>query len=317
MPSADPPTLEAAAGVPELAEAEPVSPRVATAPASGALLMLGAVLCFSAMIVCVKLVGQGVPEVQKILIRSAVVIPLLWWMIRRRGLSPWGKRPGLLLARGSLGFLGMWAYFASATHLPLGNALLLTHISPIPAALFAWWFLGERPGRGLWLASTACLLGVALIARPTPHAPLLASGIALLSAVGNGATYTVVRAATRLDHPLVVVFALTAVCAPVTAVLVALGGWVEPTPAQWWLLAGMTAASIVAQILMTMGMARLPASRATNFFFLGPVLALVWGPLLGDPALHALDWLGALLVVSSVLGLAIARGREARAARAL
>ena len=83
-----------------------------------------------------------------------------------------------------------------------------------------------------------------------------------------------------------------------------------------WLLAGMTAASIVAQILMTMGMARLPASRATNFFFLAPVLALVWGPLLGDPALQPLDWLGAALVVSSVLGLALARGREASAARA-
>ena len=156
---------------------------------------------------------------------------------------------------------------------------------------------------------------MAFIARPTEHAPLLASGIALLSAVGNGATYTVVRAATRHDHPLVVVFALTAVCAPVTAVMVALGGWVAPTPEQWWLLAGMTAASIVAQILMTMGMARLPASRATNFFFLGPVLALVWGPLLGDPALHALDWLGAALVVSSVLGLALARGRGPAAER--
>jgi len=314
MPSADPPTLQPDAGVPELAEAEPVSPAVAPAPASGSLLMVGAVLCFSAMIVCVKLVGKEVPESEKILVRSAIVIPILLVMIRRRGLSPWGNRPGLLLARGSLGFLGMWAYFASATHLPLGNALLLTHVSPIPSALFAWWFLGERPGRGLWAASTACLLGVALIARPTSHAPLLASGIALLSAVGNGATYTVVRAATRLDHPLVVVFALTAVCAPASAVLVLLGGWVAPTPVQWWLLAGMTAASIVAQILMTMGMARLPASRATHFFFLGPVLALVWGPLLGDPALQPLDWLGAALVVGSVVGLAALRRREPAAA---
>jgi drug/metabolite transporter (DMT)-like permease len=302
---ADPPTLQPAAGVPELAEAEPLSPQLRTAPASGSLLMLGAVLCFSAMIVCVKQVGRDVPEAQKILIRSAVVIPLLLWAIRRRGLSPWGTRPGLLLARGSLGFLGMWAYFASATHLPLGNALLLTHVSPIPSALFAWWFLHEKPGRGLWLASAACLLGVALIARPTDHAPLLASGIALFSALGNGATYTVVRAATRYDHPLVVVFALTAVCAPVTAVMVAVGGWVAPTAEQWWLLAGMTLTSIVAQILMTMGMARLPASRATNFFFLGPVLALVWGPLLGDPALQPLDWLGAALVMGAVVGLAL------------
>jgi drug/metabolite transporter (DMT)-like permease len=293
------------------AVAPAVSPR---ASISGAVCMLGAVLCFSAMIVCVKLIGPGVPEPEKILIRSVAVVPLLLWMILRRGLSPWGTQPRLLLARGSLGFLGMWAYFASATHLPLGNALLLTHVSPIPAALFAWWLLKERPGRGLWVASAFCLAGVALIARPTQHAPLFGSGIALLSAVGNGLTYTVVRAATRRDHPLVVVFALTAVCVPASALLLLVDGWVAPTPAQWGLLAVLTVAAILAQILMTMGMARLPASRSTNFFFLGPILGLVWGQLLGDPALTLLDGLGAACVLSGVIGLAAAGRTRAQPA---
>jgi drug/metabolite transporter (DMT)-like permease len=278
---------------------------------SGAACMLGAVLGFSAMIVCVKLIGPGIPEAEKILIRSATVVPLLLWMMARRGLSPWGTQPRLLLARGMLGFLGMWAYFASATHLPLGNALLLTHVSPIPAAIFAWWLLREKPAAGLWVASLACLAGVACIARPTEHAPLLASGIALLSAVGNGLTYTVVRAATRRDHPLVVVFALTIICVPASALLLLLDGWVVPTATQWWLLGALTASAILAQILMTMGMARLTASRSTNFFFLGPVLGLLWGQLLGDPRLHALDWLGAGLVLGGVVGLALVSRRPA------
>ncbi len=283
----------------------------ASAPGStsGIACMVAAVVCFSIMAVFVKLAGPAIPDYEKILIRSVAVIPVLLWMIRRRGLSPWGRRPDLLLARGSLGFLGMWAYFVSITRLPLGNAVLLTHASPIFSALFAARFLGERPGRGVWIAGAVCLLGVAFVARPTVHAPLLASGIALLSAVGNGATYTVVRAATRHDHPLVVVFALTAVCAPVTAALCLLWGWVWPTPEQWWLLAGMTLASIVAQVLMTVGMSRLTTSRATNIFFLGPLLAVAWGQALGDPALQALDLLGAALVVGGVLGLAAARGR--------
>lgn len=314
MPADDEPIP---AALPELVASASSAAESSRASVSGAACMLGAVLCFSGMIVCVKVIGPGVPEPEKILIRSAAVIPLLVWAIRRRGLSPWGTRPNLLLARGSLGFLGMWAYFASATHLPLGNALLLTHVSPIPAALFAWWLLREKPGRGLWVASAFCLLGVVLIARPTPQAPLLASGIALLSAVGNGLTYTVVRAATRHDHPLVVVFALTAVCVPASALLLLYYGWVEPTPQQWWLLAALTLAAIAAQVLMTEGMARLPASRATNFFFLGPVLAIVWGQMLGDPALTAFDWLGAALVLGGVVGLAaLGRMRPAQAAGA-
>jgi len=304
------------ATLPEVAAAaaEPAPPRADHAR-SGVLFMVAAVLAFSVMVVCVKLVGREVPEHQKILVRSAVVLPVLWWLIRRKGLSPWGVKPRLLVARGTLGFAGMWAYFWSATHLPLGNAVLLTHASPIFAAWFAERFLGERAGRGIWLASAVCLAGVALVARPAPHAPLLASAIALLSAVGNGATYTVVRAATRHDDPLVVVFALIAVCAPVTAVATAVTGWVAPTPGQWWLLAGMTLSSVVAQVLMTEGMARLPASRSTNVFFLGPVIAIVWGQFLGDPPLHALDLAGAGLVVGGVLGLAWSRTRAPQAAR--
>lgn len=304
------------ATLPELAAAaaDPAPPRVDHAR-RGIAFMVASVVCFSIMVVCVKLVGLPVPgeprvsEHQMILVRSATVLPVLWWLIRRKGLSPWGVKPRLLVARGTLGFAGMWAYFLSATHLPLGNAVLLTHASPIFAAWFAQRWLGERAGRLTWLASALCLCGVGLVARPTEEAPLLWSAIALLSAVGNGATYTVVRAATRHDDPLVVVFALIAVCAPVTAVATLVTGWVAPSPEQWWLLAGMTLSSVVAQVLMTEGMARLPASRSTHVFFLGPVLAIAWGQALGDPALHALDWAGAALVVGGVLGLAWLKGR--------
>jgi drug/metabolite transporter (DMT)-like permease len=44
-------------------------------------------------------------------------------------------------------------------------------------------------------------------------------------------------------------------------------------------------------------------------FFLGVVLAVIWGQLLGDPPLHALDWAGALLIGVSILALAVLRGR--------
>jgi drug/metabolite transporter (DMT)-like permease len=60
---------------------------------------------------------------------------------------------------------------------------------------------------------------------------------------------------------------------------------------------------------MTVAFQSVPAGRATNLFFLAPVLALVWGQSLGDPALTPLDWVGAGLVLGSVVALAVARGR--------
>jgi drug/metabolite transporter (DMT)-like permease len=286
---------------------------------SGLLCMALAVLCFSIMAVCVKLLGPGMPAHEKIFVRTLVTVPVILWMLRRQGLSPWGNNRGLLLARGALGFIGMLAYFASLAALPIGNAALLTGASPIFAAYFASRFLGERAGRAAVATTAVCMVGVALVARPEAHAPLLASAIALGSAVINGATYTVVRATARSEHHLVVVLALVLVSLPVTAVMCALA-LVLPDPQAWWvwpqgveqwaLLAGMTAASIAAQILMTLGMQRETASRATNMFFLGVVLALVWGQFLGDPPLEILDLAGAALIVGSIAALAWARGRQ-------
>ena len=304
---------EAAASVAEPLEPGGLVPGPPAPPAagpSGMACMALSVVFFSGMGVCVKLLGPGIPAHEKILLRSAATIPVLLLMLRRRGLSPWGNNRRLLFLRGALGMVGMWAYFASLAALPLGNAVLLTHTSPIFSALIAWWALGERPPRGLAWASLLCLLGVAFVARPTAHAPLLASAIAFLSAIGNGATYTTVRATGRHDHHLVVVLWLPLVCLPVTAAL-AVGRWVAPTPGQWWLLAVMTVLSIVAQILMTIGMQRETASRSTNMFFLGVVLAMLWGQLLDDPPLGWPELLGAGAIVGGIVALNAGRLRRA------
>ena len=275
---------------------------------SGLTCMVLAVLDFSAMAACVKVLGPRIPSHEKIFLRSIATVPVLLVMIRRVGLSPWGTDRRLLLLRGSFGCAGMWAYFVSLAHLPMGNAVLLTHASPIFSAYFASRFLGERAGRAVWVASAVCLAGVALVARPSANAPLLFTAIAFGSAAVNGATYTIVRASAKTDHHLVVALSLPLVCAVVMGGMTAFE-WVTPTEREWLLLLLMTAASIVAQIFMTMGIQRETASRATNVFFLGPVLAVIWGPLLGDPPMQAHEWAGALLITASIVALALARGR--------
>lgn len=273
---------------------------------NGLACMALAVLFFSFMNVCIKLLGAGIPVQETVFVRSAATIPIVLWMIRRRGLSPLGNSRKFLLLRGTFSTLGMLTYFACVGRLPLGNAILLTQASPIFAAWFAAKFLHERPGRALVIASTLCAIRLTLVARPTADAPIEWSVVALLSCVLNGATYTIVRASSRQDHHLVVVFALPAVAAPVCAALTAFH-FVLPDARQWLLLAGVTAASIVAQIFMTMGMQRETAGRATNMFFLGVILNLGWGQLLGDPPIgHALLF-GAALILSGVVVVALGK----------
>lgn len=292
----------------ETPEAEARAGATATVGLPGLWCMVLAVLGFSAMAVCVKLIGPRIPSHEKILLRSIATVPVLLWMIRRAGLSPWGTDRRILLLRGSFGCAGMLAYFVSLAHLPLGNAVLLTHASPIFSAYFASRFLGERAGRAVWIASSACLAGVALVAWPTPHAPLFYTAIAFGSAAVNGATYTIVRASAKSEHHLVVALSLPLICLPVTGLMTALD-WVTPDAREWLLLGLMTAASIAAQIFMTMGIQRETAGRATNVFFLGVVLAVIWGQVLGDPPLALHEWAGALLISLSILALALVRGR--------
>ncbi len=276
---------------------------------NGLVCMVLAVAFFSLMNVCIKLLGSAMPAHETVFVRSAATIPVMLFLIRREGLSPLGTSRHsrrLLLLRGTFGSLGMLTYFACIANLPLGNAILLTQASPIFAAWFAARFLGERAGAPLVFASCVCVAGLAIVAKPSEHAPLLWSAVALSSCVLNGATYTIVRASSRQDHHLVVVLALPAVAAPICAVLTAFH-FVVPDARQWLLLAGVTAASIVAQIFMTMGIQRETAGRATNMFFLGVILNLAWGQLLGDPPIHWHLLLGAALILTGVVAVALSK----------
>src|SRR5689334_19954748 len=76
-------TVKRHAPMPDVLSAE--RPRAAPAadasePApllSGLACMALAVLCFSLMAVCVKVLGQGIPAHEKIFVRTAVTIPVL------------------------------------------------------------------------------------------------------------------------------------------------------------------------------------------------------------------------------------------------
>lgn len=294
---------EDVAGVADRAEAPPAdadradAPGVAPSPRAlpGLACMALAVFLFSIMAVSVKLLGPRIPAHEKILLRSVPALLHALWLLRRRGEAAREVFRRLPLLRGLFGAFGMWLYFLSIANLPLGNAVLLTHLSPLFAAAFAARFLGERVGRVLPIAAALCVLGVAAIARPTPHAPLLFSGVALLCAISNGGTYTLLRAAASRHPPMVVVLALPLVATPCTLVA-SLFHWVPPGPRDWILIAVMIVTSIAAQMLMTLAMRREAAGPASMVFFLGVVLAVAWGQVLGDPALHALDFVGVALV---------------------
>lgn len=271
----------------------------AGAPTRGLHFIVFAVLLFSLMAVCVKLLGTAIPTHEKILLRSIPTIAIVLWWLRSRGEDPRRVFERVPLLRGASGAIGLFAYYLSLTRLPMGNAVLLTNLSPVFAATFAFFFLREPIGRVLPIAGGLCLLGVAAISRPSADAPMLITSLALLGAASKGATYTLLRAG-RKHPPLILVLALPLVSAPIMLVA-SLFHWVWPDPRQWLLIAGMTATSIAAQVFLTVGMRREAAGPASTMFFLGVILAMAFGQLLGDPALTLWDVGGVALIAGGLL----------------
>jgi drug/metabolite transporter (DMT)-like permease len=83
------------------------------------------------------------------------------------GDSPLGRRRGLLLVRGTLGFGSITCFFYACQLLPIADATCLTFLGPLIVALLSPCILGERLTAATAVVIPLCCAGVALITRPS------------------------------------------------------------------------------------------------------------------------------------------------------
>jgi drug/metabolite transporter (DMT)-like permease len=273
----------------------------------GLRLMIASAFFFSVMSLMVKLGGQTMPSQMLVFARAAVALIMSYAELRWRGISPRGNHPGPLVARGVLGFFGLTCFYWSVTHLPLSEATVIQHLSPLLTTLLAGLFLRERVGPRELLALCVSLVGVALIARPAfifgqqavRHDPVVIA-VALLAVVVSSCAYTMVRSLKGKEDPLVVVFYFPLVATPL-AVVPAVMVWRWPLWWEWLILIGIGVFTQLAQLCMTRGLHLESAARAMSMNYLQIVFAFGWGILLlhERPDLWALA--GTALILSSAL----------------
>jgi drug/metabolite transporter (DMT)-like permease len=173
-------------------------------------LMLGATLAFVGMQAVVKIARQGGMDPTEVMFfRTAPGLPVLWWILRRRGhgLSP--DQPRNLFVRSLLGSLAMSTNFTSMRWLTLAQFSTLSLMQPVFVALAAPTLLRERvrpltwAALGLACAGSLTMLVPALDARALP---LFAALLALTSALASAFAHIWVRKATETDPAERVVF---------------------------------------------------------------------------------------------------------------
>lgn len=272
-------------------------------PRDGVVLVALSTLGFCAATLLVKALGPGVPVWLVVCVRCAVPLPLLAWLMRRRGLALRSLRWRALLVRGLWGTLSVACYFWALPRMPVADAVLLAHASPVYAVVWGMLLLGERPGAGVLASSAAAFLGVVLILRPQfsfSGAPYLA---ALLGGVFNSLALVSIKSLSSSEPRERIVFYSAAVG---TAAFLppALAAGFMPTAAQAAAMTGVGLALTFAQLAVAAGLERAPVSKAAGGLFFAFVLNAGLGWALWGEVPAPASWAGVVLICAGIIGLA-------------
>ena len=271
----------------------------------GTWLIVLSSIFFSVMAVLARHLTKSVPAFQLSFIRFAVGSALMTMLFLVQRTPPDLKHARKLLLRGLFGTGAVLTYFIAIARLGSGPATVLNYCSPIYAALFAGFFLGERPTGlariGLGLATIgAVVVSVATGEFSTPLHPGLGGVAGLASGVFGGAAITVIRSLRKDTNAPTVFFAFSIVGLIITTPL-ALPGWVPLEGSLLPLVVVMGLLSVGGQLLFTLGMGFTSATAGSAVTQLVPVLAWVLGISLLSEPVSLLSAGGALLCVSGVV----------------
>jgi drug/metabolite transporter (DMT)-like permease len=245
----------------------------------------------------------------RVLVASAVLLPLLWWRgqwatLRRHA------RPILFVGMLNSGL--PFAFFAYALlHISTGLSAILNATVPLFGALIAWGWLGERPGRSRALGLAIGFAGVTLLSWNKASFTPGGTGWAVLACLGATVCYGIAASFTRRYLTGVAPLAVATgsqVGAALGLAVPTLWFWPAqtPGPVAW---AALVAVGVVctafAYILFFRLIDQAGPSKTLSVTFLIPVFAVLYGTVLLDEPLTA--WmLGGGAVI--LLGVALSSG---------
>ena len=264
---------------------------------NGIFLMLFADVAFAVMAAATKFAGVRLPAFEIVFIRSFLSCAALWVTLTQRKISLKANEPGLLWARGIVGYAALQCYFWALPQITLGTAVMLNYTAPIVAVIFSFFVLREKPPLLVKLLLPVCALGVYLLSSPEIKGHAAAVGAGLISGLLAGSVYVMIRQSNRTDAPLLIIFYFTLSCSVGSVLFLLKTGWVTPTAAEWLVLAVITISSLFGQIFLTYSLQKSPVWAVSPFGYLTPVLALLIGRVIWHEMPNAASLTGGALII--------------------
>jgi drug/metabolite transporter (DMT)-like permease len=261
----------------------------------------------------------GVSPMTGAFYRVAYALPvlfLLWFLRRSQDRRPLSRRwiavgAGLALASDLL------SWHSSIGYIGTGLATLIANTSVIFVAIGAWILFGEKPRRTTLLAIPVILLGVVLVSGLGGDAfgsnPVRGTVLALMAAVFYASFLLSIRHSNHEQAPAAGPLMEATLGATVTLLVMGLiGPGIEfgfTWPAHGWLLTLAIGSQVIAWLMITYALPRLPAVETATIILIQPALTMAWGALIFDERPSALQILGATIILCGVAVVAWVRAR--------
>lgn len=239
--------------------------------------------------------------------RCVYALPVLWGLSRyesRHG-EPWvGSRP-IAWAAGAMLAVDLVIWQRSVELVGAGLATVLGNTQLVFVVLVSVLLFGERLTGRLAFAIGAMLVGVVLIggvldANPYGAHPVQGSALAVAAGSLYAGYILLVRRASGEQASVGPLLHATLAAALTALALGAVVGQLDLRPS-WpmhgWLLLLALLTQVVAWLLLTMPMRRLPASATSVALTLQPVAGVVWGALILTERPSPLQMLGVTVVI--------------------
>ena len=235
-------------------------------------------------------------------VRTILGFLMLYPLIRLNGgfAAMKTSRPLQHIARNLIHYAAQLGWFFALTLIPLAQVVSIEFTMPIWTAILAACFLGERMTVWKIAAIVLGVVGVVVIVRPATGEVNPGQMIALGAAVGFGISIAMMKALTRTETTLTIIFWMQVIQA-VAGFIPALYVWIWPSAYAWGWMVVIAFCGTFSHYCMARAMLYADATVVVPMDFLRVPLTAAAGWLLYSERLDMFTVLGATLILTGNL----------------
>ena len=264
--------------------------------------MVGSVICFSIMDICVKWLDYY-PVGQVLFLRFFIGFIPIFFIIPKDKLSSFYKtsRPGLHAFRAITGALAIIALFVGLRELPLADVVSLTFGGPIFVTVASIFFLSEKVGIKRWSAVFLGFIGMLLIVKPAFIDLNFYYLTPIIFCIFFACVAISVRSLSKTEANYTIAFYFTFLCTLLGLGSIFFVEWKLPSLIDFLIFIIMGLCGSIANLLLTQSYRLAEASLVTPIKYLSLVFAIIFGFVIWSEIPKVLTLIGAALVIISSL----------------